>query len=172
MGFFSKLAGLGLLAGAATAGILVGRKYIDNKASEKAQLNSAINLDSVENAASAPKKTVAQDVKKAANDVLEDAKSVIYTKAESVGINTKELTSTVGEASKAIADASRVVAVKVYDKTPEVVDTLKHKVEEFMTSKNMATYVEPMANEAQMLNSETLNEEVADILTIAEQEMK
>ncbi len=173
MGFFSKLAGLGLLAGAATAGVLIGRKYVDNKLNEKAEMMNAINLDSVENAATAnTKANITQDIKKAASDVLDDAKSVVYQKADNLGINTTELTSTVCEASKAIADASKVIAGQVYDKTPLVVDKVKAKTQELMGNSSPKTYVEPITEIATDVNDEVLNEEVADILTIAEEDMK
>ncbi len=167
MSFFSKLLGLGVMAGAATATVFIGKKYYENKQLEKLEQNNTIVIGSVENSAAVEKKhAVLDDIKKAASDVYCDTKTTVLQKAQNVGVNTDELTSTISEASKAIADASKVVAGKVYEKTPVVVESIKGKVEDLMGAAGAKNYVETIDE------NEILNEEVADIISIAEQEVK
>ncbi len=166
MGIFSRLIGLGLMAGTAAAAVLVGKKYIENKEQAKLEAENVINLDSIENAAAVSSgNKVVDDVKKAAVEVFDDAKTVVMKKAEDAGVNTQELSGTLSEASKAIADAGKIVVGKVYEKTPDVVTSIKSTVDGIMGTASQKSYVEPIDSSAQILN-----DEVEEILAVAQEQ--
>ncbi len=128
MGIFVKLMGLAVAVGAGYAAVKIANKYEENKQNEV--------LDDDEDFNTPQKKSTFEDVKKAACEVYcetgEKVKKAVKTKAETIGINTDEVTEAFSEmgtatakAGKAVAHASVVVAGKIKEEAPAVVQTAK-----------------------------------------------
>ncbi|MEG0750394.1 MAG: hypothetical protein RR998_00970 [Oscillospiraceae bacterium] len=131
MGFFKKLLGLGVAAGATVAAVKVAQKYEDNRA----------NAPEPTEAEDVSTSTVLQELGKAASDVYTEASSKVKEVAESAGVDTAAVSDAVVKAGKAVGEAGKVVAVKVkelagdaydqaIDKAGDALDVAKEKVGE------------------------------------------
>ena len=120
MGFWSKLFGIGVVAGAATAAVKVAKQYEQNKNSEEFEID-------VPDAAQSG--GVLNDVAKAATDVYTNTaakvKTAVAGAAEKAGVNTEELSGALTGAGKAIVNAGKAVATKVAADAPGVIDKIK-----------------------------------------------
>lgn len=138
MGFFAKLFGIGAAAGAAVAAVKVAQKYEENKAAENtataeaaAAAAQAMNLEGATvQPAQDMTPDVLEDVKKAAAEVFDDAKTAVLSTAEKAGVNTDELTASLAGAGKAIVDAGKAVAGKVQEEAPAAIEKAKSKANE------------------------------------------
>ncbi len=127
MGFWSKLLGIGVVAGAATAAVKVAKQYEQNKNTEdfKADVPDAAQDGGVLN-----------DVAKAATDVYTTTaakvKVAVTGAAEKAGVNTDELSGALTGAGKAIVNAGKAVATKVAAEAPAVIEKIKGQADDVL----------------------------------------
>ncbi len=141
MGMFSKLLSLGAVAGSAIGAYLVAKKYVDNKHARENMIEITPEGDVIH--VEAEPSNVIDDVKKAAVDVVTEAKVTVKTNAEKAGIDTDEFSSAMSSAGKAIASASKAVAGTIKDVTPEVVDTVKTTATKVASNVKGKVYTSP-----------------------------
>jgi ElaB/YqjD/DUF883 family membrane-anchored ribosome-binding protein len=122
MGFISKLFGIGVVAGAATAAVKIAQKYEENK-------ENAASVGEVPDTQDAS--TVLNDIGKAATEVYGETaakvKKVVTDVAAKAGVDTGSLTDSITDAGKAIGDAGKAVFDTVSANAPEFVDKAKEK---------------------------------------------
>ena len=141
MGFLSKLFGIGVVAGAATAAVKVAQKYEENKV-------NAISVGEVPDTQDAG--TVLNDIGKAAADVYGETaakvKKAVTDVAGKAGVDTDALAGSLADAGKAIGDAGKAVAHKVSESAPEFVDKAKEKASDVV--EQVKSDIECMVGEA------------------------
>lgn len=163
MGFFVKLVGLAVAAGAGYASVKVAKKYDENK--QKAVMDD--DFDSV------TPETTTGSVKQAAKDVYEETtekvKSTVVTTAENIGIDTEEIGKAFSEAGsaavgvgKSVANASVKVAEKVKEEAPVVIDSAKEFVEKTAQQVKEKISAKPDITDAEIYAEEVSEEEIFD----------
>ncbi len=152
MGLLSKILGLGVATGAAVGAYFVAKKYKENAQTPIITIEN--EQDGTEEYIAFKEKDMVQDVKQAAKDVYEDAKTVVKTSAEKIGIDTVEFTGAMGGASKAIADASKAVAKSVKENAPEVVETVKAKADKVVKKVKNKEYTTTEVDELILLEQD------------------
>lgn len=118
MGFFSRLLGLGVAAGATYAAVKVAQKYEDNKAGD---------IAAGEAGDEAAKKDVLGDIGKAVTDVYSETAAKVKDAAQNAGVDTEKVASTIKDAGKAVGEAGKAVAGKVKDAAGDYYDQAKDK---------------------------------------------
>ena len=140
MGFFSRLLGLGVAAGATYAAVKVAQKYEDNKAAD-AETGAAEGAEGGSD--------VLGDLGKAATEVYNETAAKVKEAAENAGVDTEKVTSTIKEAGKAVGEAGKVVVGKVKDAAGDYYDAAKDKAGEvYGQAKDKATEVYTKAKDA------------------------
>lgn len=142
MGIIGKLVGFAVAAVASVTVVKVAQKYDENKKAEACAADF-VNEDG---------NTVVKDVKKATAEVYAEASEKVGEKvkatAENIGIDTEEVSEAFGVASsaavgvgKAVVHAGSVVATKVKEEAPAVIDTAVTLVSE--TTEKVKNIIKP-----------------------------
>ncbi len=151
MGFFSKLLGLGAMAGAAAGAYFVAKKYNEN-AQLKKETIELTTFDSDMQGEAVPDANFIEDVKKAAIEVYDEAKTTVKATAEKAGVDTDELTDAVGTAGKAFVSAGKAVADSAGKAVTKKVKSVKNSAasqagETVEPADEIVIDVEPIAQE-------------------------
>ena len=94
MGFFKKLLGLGIAAGATVAAVKVAQKYDENLAASGEAADSERSS-----------KEVFDGVKQAATDVYHETAVKVKEGAQKVGVDTDRVSASIKDAGKSVADS-------------------------------------------------------------------
>ncbi len=151
MGILGKLVGLGVAAVAGAVVTKIAKKYDENKKAK------ACSVDFVEE----EKSSVVTDVKQATKDAYDETAAKVSEKvkttAETIGIDTEEVSTAFGNAGtaaagvgKAVAHASVAVANKVKEEAPIIIDaTVSFVNETTQKVKDMVTPKEENIEDAE-----------------------